>query len=394
MPKLSRAAAAAAVLTFFAAVGTAVAAPQPEVHAHRGGTVVLGKPLFGEETLAAYRHALRDGFVLEVDAKLTSDGVPVAVHDATLDRTTNCTGEVRAFSEAALRACRPDVLGSPGSPLKTRSVSPRERIPTIAEVLELARLTGAKVNLEIKNVPTDPDWDPTPAYANRVMDVVVEAGLTRSQLLIQSFIPANLDVARSRLPRVKTSLLALAPTPDALELARSSGYHWISPQWPVTAAFTRAAHRAGRLVAPYTLNARAHVRAAGRAGVDAVITDDPWMAAHALGLRPVRALSMRLRRRGARVEAQGRLRLPAGVGRRKGCKGSVKLQLLGAKRILQAQKVRLTRDCLVKVAVPVPRGAPASLLATVGFGGNDRLLPRLVGPRRVPREVPRAVPSS
>ena len=80
------------------------------------------------------------------------------------------------------------------------------------------------VNLEIKNVPTDPDWDPTPAYANRVMDVVVEAGLARSQLLIQSFIPGNLEVAKSRLPRVKTSLLALAATPEALEFARSSGY--------------------------------------------------------------------------------------------------------------------------------------------------------------------------
>ena len=386
-----------ALLTLIAAVSaigaTATAAATPEIHAHRGGTVVLGKPLFGEETLPAYRHALRDGFVLEVDAKLTRDGVPVAVHDATLDRTTNCTGEVRAFTEAGLRACRPDVLGSPGSGLKTRTVSPRERIPTIAEVLELARLTGAKVNLEIKNVPTDPDWDPTPAYANRVMDVVVEAGLARSQLLIQSFIPGNLDVAKSRLSRVKTSLLALAPTPDALELARSSGYNWISPQWPVTPAFTRDAHRAGRLVAPYTLNSRAQARAAERAGVDAVITDDPWTAAHALGLRPVKALKLKLRRRGARVEASGRLLLPRGVSRRKGCKGSVKLQLLGAKRILHAQRVRLTRDCLVKVAVPVPRGAPASLLATVRFGGNDRLLPRLEGPRRVPREVPRAVPS-
>ena len=96
------------LLTLIAAVGavgaTATAQATPEIHAHRGGTVVLGKPLFAEETLAAYRHALRDGFVLEVDAKLTSDLVPVAVHDATLDRTTNCTGEVRAVTEAALRA--------------------------------------------------------------------------------------------------------------------------------------------------------------------------------------------------------------------------------------------------------------------------------------------------
>jgi glycerophosphoryl diester phosphodiesterase len=392
MPTPVRAALLAAVLATCATAASASAAAPPEIHAHRGGTVVEGKARFAEETLAAYAHAARDGFVLEVDAKLTRDGVPVAIHDATLGRTTSCSGEVRSFTRAALRACRPDVLGSPGGGVPTRQVSPRGFIPTIAEVLELARLTGAKVNLEIKNVPTDPDFDTTSAYADRVMDVVVAAGLPRSQLLIQSFIPANLDVAKRRLPRVATSVLALAATPEGIELARTAGYRWISPRWPFAPAFVRDAHRLGRLVAPYTLNERAQVRAAGRAGVDAVITDDPLMAARALGVRPVRALRVRLRRRAGRVEVEGRLVPPRGVSARRGCSGVVTLRVVGANRTLHANRTRLARDCLVKVAVPVPRGAPARLLATVGFGGNSRLLPRLNGPRPVPREVPRAVP--
>ena len=98
-------------------------AATPDIHAHRGGTVVNGKARFAEESLAAYRNAARFGFVLEVDAKLSEDGVPVAIHDATLDRTTGCTGEVRTFTVAELAGCRTDVLGSPGSPLPTR---PRE----------------------------------------------------------------------------------------------------------------------------------------------------------------------------------------------------------------------------------------------------------------------------
>jgi glycerophosphoryl diester phosphodiesterase len=159
-------------------LSTAPAAQALEIHAHRGGTVSNGRPAYTEESLEAYRHAAANGFVLEVDAKLTKDGFPVAIHDATVDRTTACTGEVRSFTLAALRACRPDVLGSPGGGLRTRKVKPRGRIATIAEVLALARLTGARVNLEIKNLPTDPDWDPTPGYANRVMDVVEAAGLS------------------------------------------------------------------------------------------------------------------------------------------------------------------------------------------------------------------------
>src|SRR5512132_2316819 len=108
------------VLILVAVVGAVGAAIAPaanaalQIHAHRGGTVSNGKPTFSEESLDAYRHAAANGFVLEVDAKLTKDGVPVAIHDATVDRTTTCTGEVRSFTLDALRACRSDVLGSPG----------------------------------------------------------------------------------------------------------------------------------------------------------------------------------------------------------------------------------------------------------------------------------------
>jgi glycerophosphoryl diester phosphodiesterase len=376
MPSVARAALVVAVLAVSATATTAQAAA-PAIHAHRGGTVLNGKPTYAEETLDAYRSAATNGFVFEVDAKLTSDGVPVAVHDATLDRTTTCTGEVRSFTRAALRACRLDVLGSPAGGLPTRTVTPRGSIPTIAEVLELARVTGAKVNLEIKNVPTDPDYDTSSAYANRVMDVVVASGLPRSQLLIQSFIPANLDAAKRRLPRVPTSLLTFPAGEAEIAAARDNGYTWLSPQWPFTAAFVRAAHRAHKLVAPYTINQRADARAAGRAGVDAVITDDPLMVAGALGLRPVKGLTAKLTRRGARVEVSGRLLVP----RRKLCTGAVELRVLGAARTLRARRTKLAGDCSYATAVPAPRGA--HLRATVGFGGNERLLPRVIGPRPV-----------
>jgi glycerophosphoryl diester phosphodiesterase len=377
-----------------AALALALTAPTAaaktiEIHAHRGGNVVDGRPAYAEETLDAYRAALRNGFVLEVDAKLTRDGVPVAIHDATLDRTTSCAGEVRSYTLAALRACRSDVLGSPDSGLPTRAVSPRGAIPTIAEVLELARLTGSKVNLEIKNVPTDPDYDPTSAYANRVMDVVLASGLPRSQLLIQSFIPANLDVAKRRLRGVPTSLLLLASGPDAITAAERGGYDWLSPQWPLPAGFVGDAHRAGHPVAPYTLNTRAVVRAAARQRVDAVITDDPLMAARALGRRPVRALTAKLRRQAGVVSARGRLRPPRGAKR---CAGRVTLRVLGAKRTLHRRSTPLAGNCTYAVDVTVPRGAPARLLATLSFGGTAKLLPRLVGPRPVPRETPLAVP--
>src|SRR5918995_2060474 len=162
-------------------------AAAPGIHAHRGGPVVQGKPRFGEETIGAFRNAARHGFVLEVDSKLTEDRVPVAVHHATLDRTTNCSGEVRTVTLAELRGCRTDVLGSPGSGLPTRAARRPARILTVQQVLVFAKRAGGQVNLEIRNVPNDPDFDPSNAYANRVMDAVIASGIPRRQLIIQAF---------------------------------------------------------------------------------------------------------------------------------------------------------------------------------------------------------------
>ena len=359
------------------------AAAAPSLHAHRGGTVVDGRPLFAEETMPAFRHAARDGFVLEVDAKLTRDGVPVAIHDATLDRTTDCTGEVRAVTLAELRRCRPDVLGSPGSGLPTRSIRPEGSIPTIEQVLAYARLAGAAVNLEIKNVPTDPDYDSTPAYANRVVDVILRSRLPLRQLLIQSFIPANLDVARRRLPGVATSLLSLNVSADALlDLALADGYDWISPEWPVSRGYVRRAHAGERKVAPYTLNTAAAVRMAARAGVDAAITDDPLAAAGALRLRQA-GLTYLVTASTRRLVARGAVVLPGGVSRRRACRGSVSVRVMDSRRVLGRKTVRLRRNCRFRVVGAVSSSARRRTI-TIRFSGNGVLLPRVAGPRWLP----------
>jgi glycerophosphoryl diester phosphodiesterase len=368
----------------------AASAATPEIHAHRGGTVLNGKPHYAEESIRAYMRAARHGFVFEVDAKLTEDGVPVAIHDATVDRTTNCSGEVRTFTYVELSRCRTDVLGSPGSPLPTRPTSRTEPIPRIADVLEVARRTGADVNLEIKNVPTDPDYDSTPAFANRVMDAVIASRLPRRQLIVQSFIPANLDVARQRLPGVATSLLSLQSINEGfLQLAADNDYDLISPEWPVSADYVRRAHDMALDVAPFTLDTTADVRAARQARVDALITDDPLMAARALGLRPPRFFTAFVFAQGRRLIATGDLLTPRGVSARQGCRGTVTVRLLNANyRVTRTVGGRLNRNCeFFFRAGPRPaRLARGSV--TVRFNGNARVLPELEGPERVLPRMP------
>jgi glycerophosphoryl diester phosphodiesterase len=101
---------------------------------------------------------------------------------------------------------------------------------------------------------------------------------------VQSFWPTNLDVVELRMPRVATSLLTLpqlnlgGPAFTALR-----GYEWDSPSYGSDFALvSKLAHALGRRVVPWTLDNAADVKGAAAAGADAIITDDPPMAA-ALG---------------------------------------------------------------------------------------------------------------
>ncbi|MGW0537049.1 glycerophosphodiester phosphodiesterase family protein [Streptomyces sp. NPDC003032] len=96
-----------------------------------------------ENSLAAIRAGFADGAeIVEVDIRLTKDEVPVLMHDATVDRTTNGTGRVADLTHAQLRALRLRTgLGGRWAALTG------ERIPTLAEAMGAARTLGL-VNLD------------------------------------------------------------------------------------------------------------------------------------------------------------------------------------------------------------------------------------------------------
>jgi glycerophosphoryl diester phosphodiesterase len=270
-----------AFLCLLCAPAAAVAAGGPEIHAHRGGSVVAGVPTFGEETMPAFRYAGGvERAVLELDVKLTSDRVPVVIHDDTLDRTTGCTGPVKGVTAAQFGACRVDVLGSGDHTARAPAGIPTV---TLAELLAYARDSGARLNLEIKNLPNDNDFDPTGAYATTVTNAIKASGFPQDRLIVQSFYPPNLDVAATELPGAELSYLTLAATPADVSFAKSRGYDWVSPSGVPTADYVAGAHAAGVRVAPYTLDTAADVRAGAANGVDAVITNDPVLARRALG---------------------------------------------------------------------------------------------------------------
>ena len=285
---------ALAVALFVFGLTASAAHASPYVHAHRGGSVVEGVPSFGENTMAAFEHSAAEGYVLELDVKLSSDAVPIVLHDATLDRTTDCTGAVAAKTAAELAACRVDILGTSGNSVQLEAGDPRlEPVPTLAELLAFARDAGAVINLEIKNIPIDPDFDGTDGFANAVVDEVIASGFPPSRLIVQSFWPPNLAVVEMRIATADTSLLTfqevnglpLPASDGGPAVADAAGFEWVSPQWSPSAAVIGEAHGLGLQVVPYTLNTEDEIGDAFDRGVDAVISDDPAMARRVIAVK-------------------------------------------------------------------------------------------------------------
>jgi glycerophosphoryl diester phosphodiesterase len=110
----------------------APAAAEPLVAAHRGMSGA-GHP---ENSMAAFRHAIDTGLAaVELDLRATRDAEIIIIHDPTVDRTTDGTGAVAKMSLAELKAL--DLGGG-------------ERIPSFAEVLDLARGNKTRLVLDIK----------------------------------------------------------------------------------------------------------------------------------------------------------------------------------------------------------------------------------------------------
>jgi glycerophosphoryl diester phosphodiesterase len=111
----------------------------PLIIAHRGDSAA--RP---ENTLSAFRQALAvRADMIELDVQLTKDGQVVVLHDATVNRTTDGTGNVREMTLAELKKL------DAGFPTRFGTQFKGERIPTLTEALEALR-GKAKVLIEIK----------------------------------------------------------------------------------------------------------------------------------------------------------------------------------------------------------------------------------------------------
>jgi glycerophosphoryl diester phosphodiesterase len=232
--------------------------PYPRWIAHRGA----GK-LAPENTLAAFRLGAQHGYrMFECDAKLSADGVPFLLHDATLERTTNgrgTAGDLPLGALAQLDAGRWHSRAYAG-----------EAVPTLEALARFCIANGCFLNIEIK---------PTPGQEEHTGRVVGEtaARLWQDQAvppLFSSFKPEALAGAQATAAHIPRALLIDALWDGCLDEARRLGCVAIVCNHALwDAALVAQVKALGLRSLSYTVNDEWAAQRLIALGTDGIITD-------------------------------------------------------------------------------------------------------------------------
>jgi glycerophosphoryl diester phosphodiesterase len=253
---------------------------RPLVFAHRGGCA-LGP----ENTLAAFDIGLAAGADgLELDVHLSADGVVVVHHDATLDRTTNATGPIRARTAAELNrvdaGCRfPDAVASAAGPGAVRAwPAGMSAVPRLETVLR--RYAPAPIIVEMK---VDSD------EMGQALAREIRASDAAGHVCAAGFGWRSLRAIRAAFPGLATS----ASRPETRVALYRSRLRWPVRRVPyggyqvpelagtlrvVSPRFIRDAHAAGLKVHVWTVDDPDDMRRLLEWGVDGLITNRPDLA--------------------------------------------------------------------------------------------------------------------
>jgi glycerophosphoryl diester phosphodiesterase len=216
------------------------------VIAHRGAS--RAEP---ENTLAAFRRAVEMGADgIELDVRRTADDQLVVHHDAHL-------ADGRVIRRVVAHEL-PD------------------HVPGLDAALDAC--AGAFVNIEIKNDPHDPDFDPSEWVARRVVAGLSGRG-SGPRWLISSFRRETVDLCRRLAPAVRTAWLAVGFDADDLALTAAGGHAAVHPEVGLLdESSVRAAHTLGLAVNVWTCDDPGRMRELIAWGVDGICTNVPDVA--------------------------------------------------------------------------------------------------------------------
>jgi glycerophosphoryl diester phosphodiesterase len=225
----------------------------PRRIAHRGAG--LHAP---ENTLAAFADGYARGYrAVEFDVMLTSDGVPVLVHDPDFGRTIAGKGAVATTTWADLATKDAGAWHS--------AAFVGEPVPRLDAAIAWCRARGVWMNVEIKPAPG------TDAATGSVVGALVEGA---ADVLLSSFSIEALEAARATAPEVPRGLLVGRPPRDLESTARALGCTTVHvAERHADAALVADLHAAGFAVLAYTIVDAVRAAALDACGIDATFVD-------------------------------------------------------------------------------------------------------------------------
>lgn len=175
----------------------------PYIHSinHRGYNTVAP-----ENTLSAFKLSKKNGFdYVETDISFTSDNIPVLLHDSTIDRTSNGSGNI---SEMTFEQVRTYDFGS-----WKNSVYAGEKIPSFEEFCKLCKQIGLKPYVELKTVPTNEQLTTLLNNAKRY-------GILNDITWI-SFVSSALEKVLTSLPKARVGIITSGLTQTTINWVKS-----------------------------------------------------------------------------------------------------------------------------------------------------------------------------
>jgi glycerophosphoryl diester phosphodiesterase len=157
-------------------------------------------------------------------------------------------------------------------------------VPTLGAALEACE--GMIVNVEIKNLPHEPGWDPDETVAAEVASLVAPLG---DRIVVSAFTLATIDAVRAAASDVRTGWLTLAGFDQlaAVGTAVEHGHSALHPhESAVTPELVDAAHAAGLHLNTWTVDDPGRMQQLASWGVDAIIPNLPALAVQTLRTRP------------------------------------------------------------------------------------------------------------
>lgn len=224
------------------------------VTAHRGAS-----SYYPENTMAAFVGAWKQGAdEIELDVHETKDGELVVLHDSNVKRVTGVDKDIWTMTYEEVSSL--EVKGG------SADTAEGEKIPLLTDVLRFARVSGIRLNIELK-----PTGHGDSDMAEKVVSTIKKYGLEK-QCVISSMDYRSLSWAKEADPDIRTAYitsiaygdLSKFPDADAFSIEASS----------VTLPLVRYVHRGGGEIYAWTVNDEDRAEDMIADGVDSIITDD------------------------------------------------------------------------------------------------------------------------